>query len=72
MCGSTRACGKARDAQFGYTVPNLQIEYAMRNTTCPSAPGRGSTPTERRVPRMLHGGGARAAGRDSLNSAASS
>jgi len=31
------------DAQFGYTVPNLQIEYAMRNTHVPVGPGAAST-----------------------------
>ena len=29
------------DAQFGYTVPNLSIEYAMRNTHVPPGPWRG-------------------------------
>jgi len=29
------------DAQFGYTVPNLSIEYAMRNTHVPVGPWRG-------------------------------
>ena len=29
------------DAQFGYTVPNLKIEYAMRNTHVPVGPWRG-------------------------------
>ena len=29
------------DAQFGYTMPNLLIEYAMRNTTVPVGPWRG-------------------------------
>ncbi|TMI14676.1 MAG: xanthine dehydrogenase family protein molybdopterin-binding subunit, partial [Betaproteobacteria bacterium] len=29
------------DAQFGYTVPNLLIEYAMRNTHVPVGPWRG-------------------------------
>ena len=29
------------DAQFGYTVPNLVIEYAMRNTHVPVGPWRG-------------------------------
>ena len=29
------------DAQFGYDVPNLQIEYAMRNTHVPVGPWRG-------------------------------
>jgi isoquinoline 1-oxidoreductase beta subunit len=29
------------DAQIGYTTPNLQIEYAMRNTHVPVGPWRG-------------------------------
>jgi isoquinoline 1-oxidoreductase beta subunit len=29
------------DAQLGYTVPNLQVEYAMRNTHVPVGPWRG-------------------------------
>jgi isoquinoline 1-oxidoreductase beta subunit len=29
------------DAQFGYTIPNLLIEYAMRNTHVPVGPWRG-------------------------------
>jgi isoquinoline 1-oxidoreductase subunit beta len=29
------------DAQIGYTVPNLRIEYAMRNTHVPVGPWRG-------------------------------
>ncbi len=29
------------DAQWGYTVPNLRIEYAMRNTHVPVGPWRG-------------------------------
>jgi isoquinoline 1-oxidoreductase beta subunit len=29
------------DAQFGYTVPNLLVEYAMRNTSVPVGPWRG-------------------------------
>jgi isoquinoline 1-oxidoreductase beta subunit len=29
------------DAQFGYTVPNLLLEYAMRNTHVPVGPWRG-------------------------------
>ena len=32
---------KAGDAQFGYTSPNLLIEYAMRNTHVPVGPWRG-------------------------------
>jgi isoquinoline 1-oxidoreductase beta subunit len=31
----------AGDAQFGYAVPNLLIEYAMRNTHVPVGPWRG-------------------------------
>ena len=31
----------AGDAQFGYTVPNLLVEYAMRNTHVPVGPWRG-------------------------------
>src|SRR6266568_878074 len=33
------------DAQFGYTVPNLQIEYAMRNTHVQVGPWRGVNTT---------------------------
>ena len=29
------------DAQLGYTVPNLQVEYAMRNSHAPVGPWRG-------------------------------
>jgi len=29
------------DAQFGYTVPNLKLEYVMRNTHVPVGPWRG-------------------------------
>jgi isoquinoline 1-oxidoreductase beta subunit len=32
---------KPGDAQIGYTVPNLRIEYAMRNTHVPVGPWRG-------------------------------
>jgi isoquinoline 1-oxidoreductase beta subunit len=32
---------EAGDAQFGYSVPNLLIEYAMRNTHVPVGPWRG-------------------------------
>jgi isoquinoline 1-oxidoreductase subunit beta len=32
---------KSPDAEFGYTVPNLLIEYAMRNTHVPVGPWRG-------------------------------
>jgi len=34
----------AGDAQLGYTVPNLLIEYAMRNTHVPVGPWRGTVP----------------------------
>ena len=41
-CASVAGLWKAPgDAQFGYTVPNLQIEYAMRNTHVPVGPWRG-------------------------------
>ena len=32
---------EAGDAQFGYHVPNLRVEYAMRNTSVPVGPLRG-------------------------------
>ena len=32
---------EAGDSQFGYTVPNLRVEYAMRNTHVPVGPWRG-------------------------------
>jgi isoquinoline 1-oxidoreductase beta subunit len=32
---------EAGDAQLGYTVPNLLLEYAMRNSTVPVGPWRG-------------------------------
>ena len=32
---------EAGDAQFGYSVPNLRVEYAMRNTPVPVGPLRG-------------------------------
>jgi len=34
----------AGDAQLGYTVPNLLIEYVMRNTHVPVGPGAGLIP----------------------------
>ena len=55
------------DAQFGYTIPNLRIEYAMRNTHVPVGPWRGvntnqnGTYLECFIEEM-----ARAAGKDSL------
>ena len=39
---SSRACAQEPgDAQLGYTMPNLLIEYAMRNTHVPSGSWRG-------------------------------
>ncbi len=32
---------EAGESQFGYTVPNLRVEYAMRNTHVPVGPWRG-------------------------------
>ena len=32
---------EAGDAQLGYTIPNLRVEYAMRNTHVPVGPWRG-------------------------------
>ncbi len=32
---------EAGDAQFGYSVPHLRVEYAMRNTSVPVGPLRG-------------------------------
>ena len=34
-------CKQPGDAQLGYTVPNMLIEYAMRNTHVPVGPWRG-------------------------------
>jgi isoquinoline 1-oxidoreductase subunit beta len=45
---------QAADAQFGYSVPNLLIEYAMRNTHVPVGPWRKYQP-KRGLSRMLHG-----------------
>ena len=55
------------DAQFGYTVPNLQIEYAMRNTHVPVGPWRGVNTNQNGVYlECFVEEVARAAGRDSL------
>ncbi len=55
------------DAQFGYTVPNLQIEYAMRNTHVPVGPWRGVNTNQNGVYlECFMEEVARAAGRDSL------
>jgi len=55
------------DAQFGYTIPNLKIEYAMRNSHVPVGPWRGVNTNQNGVysecfmEEIVH-----AAGRDSL------
>src|SRR5438132_478063 len=55
------------DAQFGYTVPNLQIEYAMRNTHVPVGPWRGVNTNQNSVYlECFMEEVARAAGKDSL------
>src|SRR5262249_6779629 len=55
------------DAQFGYTVPNLLIEYAMRNTTVPVGPWRGVNTNQNAVYlECFMEEVARAAGADSL------
>src|SRR5213592_3066019 len=55
------------DAQFGYTVPNLQIEYAMRNTHVPVGPWRGVNTNQNGVYlECFIEEVARAAGKDSL------
>jgi isoquinoline 1-oxidoreductase beta subunit len=55
------------DAQFGYTVPNLLIEYAMRNTHVPVGPWRGVNINQNGVYlECFMDEVARAAGRDPL------
>ena len=55
------------DAQFGYSVPSLQIEYAMRNTHVPVGPWRGVNTNQNGVYlECFMEEVARAAGRDSL------
>ena len=55
------------DAQFGYTVPNLLIEYAMRNTHVPVGPWRGVNTNQNGVYlECFMEELARAAGKDSL------
>ena len=55
------------DAQFGYTVPNLLIEYAMRNTHVPVGPWRGVNTNQNAVyMECFIDEVARAAGKDSL------
>jgi isoquinoline 1-oxidoreductase beta subunit len=55
------------DAQFGYTVPNLQIEYAMRNSHVPVGPWRGVNTNQNGVYlECFMEEVARASGKDSL------
>ena len=55
------------DAQWGYTVPNLLIEYAMRNTHVPVGPWRGVNTNQNGVySECFMEECARAAGKDSL------
>src|SRR5437867_284219 len=55
------------DAQFGYTVPNLLIEYAMRNTHVPVGPWRGVNTNQNSVYlECFMDEVARAAGKDPL------
>jgi isoquinoline 1-oxidoreductase beta subunit len=58
---------EAGDAQLGYSVPNLLIEYAMRNTHVPVGPWRGVNTNQNGVyMECFIEEVARAAGRDSL------
>ena len=58
---------KPGDAQLGYTVPNLLIEYAMRNTHVPVGPWRGVNTNQNAVyMECFIEEVARASGRDSL------
>jgi isoquinoline 1-oxidoreductase subunit beta len=58
---------KPGDAQLGYTVPNLLIEYAMRNTHVPVGPWRGVNTNQNAVyMECFMEEAARAAGADSL------
>jgi isoquinoline 1-oxidoreductase beta subunit len=58
---------KLGDAQLGYTVPNLLIEYAMRNTHVPVGPWRGVNTNQNAVyMECFIEEVARAAGADSL------
>jgi isoquinoline 1-oxidoreductase beta subunit len=57
----------AGDAQLGYTVPNLLVEYAMRNTHVPVGPWRGVNTNQNGVyMECFMEEVARAAGKDSL------
>jgi isoquinoline 1-oxidoreductase beta subunit len=58
---------KPGDAQLGYTFPNLQIEYAMRNSTVPVGPWRGVNTNQNGIyMECFIEELARAAGRDSV------
>ena len=58
---------KPGDAQLGYTVPNLLIEYAMRNTHVPVGPWRGVNTNQNGVyMECFIDEVARAAGKDPL------
>src|SRR5215510_10470174 len=58
---------KPGDAQLGYTVPNLLIEYAMRNTHVPVGPWRGVNTNQNAVyMECFIDEVARAAGKDPL------
>jgi isoquinoline 1-oxidoreductase beta subunit len=58
---------QAGDAQLGYTVPNLLIEYVMRNTHVPVGPWRGVNTNQNAVyMECFIEECARAAGKDSL------
>ena len=58
---------KPGDAQLGYSVPNLLIEYAMRNTHVPVGPWRGVNTNQNAVyMECFMDEIARAAGRDPL------
>ncbi len=58
---ATRSCSRAStrsgpEASFGYTVPNLLIDHAMRNPHVPPGFWRGvNTQPERDLHRVLHG-----------------
>jgi isoquinoline 1-oxidoreductase beta subunit len=57
----------AGDAQIGYTVPNMRIEYAMRNTHVPVGPWRGVNTNQNGIyTECFMDEVARAAGRDPL------
>jgi len=58
---------KPGDAQLGYTVPNLLIDYAMRNSTVPVGPWRGVNTNQNGVyMECFIEEVARAAGKDSV------